>query len=119
MPVNVLLELTRLQKEVLELDTPAEQVRKIVASVSKIVGADVCTLYMLGLNDDMVLVASHGLAQTGTIVIPAGKGLVGLAARSGWTVAGALGLPTSDADDADAPYDPATDVPNPTNPFCT
>lgn len=82
MPVNVLLELTRLQKEVLELDTPAEQVHKIVASVSKIVGTDVCTLYMLGLNADMVLMASYGLAHAGSIVIPAGRGLVGLAARS-------------------------------------
>lgn len=82
MPANVLLELTRLQKEVLELGTPAEQVRKIVASVSEIVGTDVCTLYLVGPEDDMVLMASHGLAQTGPVTIPAGRGLVGLAARS-------------------------------------
>ena len=82
MPANVLLELTRLQKEVLELGTPAEQVRKIVESVSEIVGTDVCTLYLVGPNDDMILMASHGLTQTGPVTIPAGKGLVGLAARS-------------------------------------
>ena len=42
---NVILELSRLQKEVLELASPAEQVRKIVDSISEIVGTDVCTLY--------------------------------------------------------------------------
>src|SRR5690606_15595425 len=72
----------RLQKEVLELGTPAEQVRKIVDSVSEIVGTDVCTLYLVGPNDDMILMASHGLAQTGPVTIPVGRGLVGLAARS-------------------------------------
>jgi phosphoenolpyruvate-protein phosphotransferase len=83
MPVsNVILELTRLQKEVLELASPAEQVRKIVDSISEIVGTDVCTLYLGDQNGDMVLMASHGLVQTHPVIIPAGKGLVGLAARS-------------------------------------
>lgn len=83
MPVsNVILELTRLQKEVLELASPAEQVRKIVDSISEIVGTDVCTLYLGDQNGDMVLMASHGLVQTSPVIIPTGKGLVGLAARS-------------------------------------
>jgi phosphoenolpyruvate-protein phosphotransferase len=81
-PANVILELSRLQKEVLELASPAEQVRKIVDSISEIVGTDVCTLYLGDQNGDMVLMASHGLEQTGPVSIPAGKGLVGLAARS-------------------------------------
>jgi phosphoenolpyruvate-protein phosphotransferase len=79
---NVILELTRLQKEVLELASPAEQVRKIVDSISAIVETDVCTLYLVDANGDMVLMASHGLAQTGAVSIPAGRGLVGLAAIS-------------------------------------
>ncbi len=83
MPVaNVILELSRLQKEVLELASPAEQVRKIVDSISEIVGTDVCTLYLVDQHDNMVLMASHGLVQTGPVTIPAGRGLVGLAARS-------------------------------------
>ena len=61
MPANVILELSRLQKEVLELDSPALQVRKIVDSVSEIVGSDVCTLYLSDKGGDMVLMASHGL----------------------------------------------------------
>ena len=64
---NVILELSRLQKEVLELPSPALQVRKIVDSVSSVVGTDVCTLYLEDNNHDMVLMASHGLVQTGQI----------------------------------------------------
>lgn len=82
MPKNVILELTRLQKEVLDLASPAEQVRKIVDSISEIVGTDVCTLYLVDKNGDMVLMASHGLAQTGAVSIPQGRGLVGLVAAS-------------------------------------
>jgi len=83
MPVkNVILELTRLQKEVLDLGTPAEQVRKIVDSISEVVGTDVCTLYLVDHQGDMVLMASHGLAQTGPVIIPARRGLVGLVAAS-------------------------------------
>jgi phosphoenolpyruvate-protein phosphotransferase len=79
---NVILELTRLQREVLELASPAEQVRKIVDSISAIVETDVCTLYLVDKNGDMVLMASHGLAQTGSVSIPQGRGLVGLVASS-------------------------------------
>jgi phosphoenolpyruvate-protein phosphotransferase len=79
---NVILELSRLQKEVLELASPAEQVRKIVDSISEIVGTDVCTLYLVDQHGNMALMASHGLVQTGPVTIPAGRGLVGLAARS-------------------------------------
>src|SRR5690606_10716000 len=83
MPVsNVILELSRLQKEVLELASPVEQVRKIVDSISEIVGTDVCTLYLGDQHGNMVLMASHGLVQTGPVTIPAGRGLVGRAARS-------------------------------------
>ena len=77
---NVIFELTRLQKEVLELASPAEQVRKIVDSISEIVGTDVCTLYMVDPEKDMVLMASHGLSQTGPVSIPAGRGMVGMVA---------------------------------------
>jgi phosphotransferase system enzyme I (PtsI)/phosphotransferase system enzyme I (PtsP) len=83
MPVkNVILELTRLQKEVLELASPAEQVRKFVDSISAVVETDVCTLYLVDQQGDMVLMASHGLAQTGPVSIPEGRGLVGLVAMS-------------------------------------
>ncbi len=79
---NVILEFTRLQREVLELSSPAEQVRKIVDSISAIVATDVCTLYLMDKDQGMVLMASHGLTQTGPVSIPAGKGLVGLVATS-------------------------------------
>lgn len=78
---NVLLEFNRLQKEVAELATPTAQVRKIVDSVSEIVGTDVCTLYLKDQHQDMVLMASHGLVETGPISLPSGRGLVGLVAQ--------------------------------------
>ncbi|MDT8397105.1 MAG: phosphoenolpyruvate--protein phosphotransferase [Pseudomonadales bacterium] len=79
---NVILELTRIQKEILEIASPQAQVRKIVDSISAVVGTDVCTLYLMDENRDMVLIVSHGLRDTGPIKIPAGLGLVGLVAQS-------------------------------------
>lgn len=78
---NILLEFNRLQKEVAELNTPSAQVRKIVDSVSEIIGTDVCTLYLKDQHQDMVLMASHGLVETGPVSIPSGRGLVGLVAQ--------------------------------------
>ena len=78
---DIVLEFNRLQKEVAELDTPSAQVRKIVDSVSEIIGTDVCTLYMKDQHDDMVLMASHGLVESGPVSIPSGRGLVGLVAK--------------------------------------
>lgn len=79
---NVILELTRIQKEVLEIDSPLEQVHKIVDSISEVIGTDVCTLYLADENRDMVLIASHGLRSNGPVKIPAGQGLVGLVSSS-------------------------------------
>ena len=79
---NVILKLTRLQQEVLNLSSPAEQLRKITDTISAIVEIDVCSLYLVDANGDMVLMATHGLAQTGPVRIPAGCGLVGLVATS-------------------------------------
>jgi phosphotransferase system enzyme I (PtsI)/phosphotransferase system enzyme I (PtsP) len=78
---NVILEHSLLQKEVDELSSPAEQVRKIVDSISAIVGSDVCTLYLLDQNNDLVLMASHGLTHTGPVTIPSGRGLVGMVVK--------------------------------------
>jgi phosphoenolpyruvate-protein phosphotransferase len=78
---NVILELTRIQQEILEIASPREQVRKIVDSISAVVGTDVCTLYLMDANRDMVMVASHGLEESGDVRVPAGMGLVGLVAQ--------------------------------------
>jgi phosphoenolpyruvate-protein phosphotransferase len=78
---NILLEFNRLQTEVAELATPAEQVRTIVDSVSELIGTDVCTLYLKDQHEDMALIASHGLVDSGPVSIPAGRGLVGLVAQ--------------------------------------
>ncbi|MDR2213561.1 MAG: phosphoenolpyruvate--protein phosphotransferase [Pseudomonadales bacterium] len=79
---NVILELSLLQKEIGELASPAEQVRKIVDSISAIAGCDVCSLYLQDQNNDLVLMASHGLTHTGPVTIPSGRGLVGLVVKS-------------------------------------
>ncbi len=79
---NVILELTRIQQEILEISSPRDQVRKIVDSISAVVGTDVCTLYLMDESRDMVMIASHGLQESGGIRIPAGLGLVGLVAQS-------------------------------------
>ena len=83
---NVILELTRIQKEVLNIASPADQVRKIVDSICEVVKTDVCTLYIADEKGDMVMIASHGLSEKLPVKIPAGKGLVGLAAENKYPV---------------------------------
>jgi phosphoenolpyruvate-protein phosphotransferase len=83
MPVSsAILELSRLQKDLLQLATPHEQLRFLVDSVSEVVDTDVCTLYLTDEEGNMNLMASHGLDQTGPVSIPASKGLVGLVAKN-------------------------------------
>lgn len=79
---NAILELTKIVQGVALIDSPADQVKKIVSSISQTIGADVCSLYRLNDAKDMVLLASHGLASDKNITIPAGKGLVGVVAQS-------------------------------------
>lgn len=83
---NVILELTRIQKEVLNIASPADQVRKIVDSICEVIGTDVCTLYIADENSDMVMIASHGLSEKLPVKIPAGRGLVGLTAENKYPV---------------------------------
>ncbi len=79
---NVILELTRIIQSVALVGSSAEQVKLIVDSISEVVGVDVCSLYRLKANNEMQLVASHGLVCEGQITIPAGKGLVGMVAKN-------------------------------------
>lgn len=78
---NSLLDLTRIVQEVALTESPAEQVRLMVDSISRALDIDVCTLYRCNEQGDMVMLASHGLDQANAIVIPAGKGLVGRVAQ--------------------------------------
>lgn len=83
---NALLELTRIHKEVLNITSPADQVRKIVESICAAIQTDVCTLYIADINGDMVMIASHGLSEKQPVTVPAGKGLVGLTAENKYPV---------------------------------
>lgn len=83
---NVMLELTRISQEAALAETPESQVQIIVDAISAAIHVDVCSLYLQNADNDMVLLASHGLATRQAIVIPSGKGLVGLVAQSRHTV---------------------------------
>ncbi|WP_159931015.1 GAF domain-containing protein [Oceanicoccus sp. KOV_DT_Chl] len=83
---NVILELTHIVQQVALLDSHQAQVELIVDSISQVVGIDVCSLYRADEHKNMVLLASHGLTVDKEIVIPAGKGLVGLVAQYRHTV---------------------------------
>jgi phosphotransferase system enzyme I (PtsI)/phosphotransferase system enzyme I (PtsP) len=82
--VNVILELTRIVQAAGEAETPAEQVRYIVDAIQGAMAIDVCSLYLRNELDEMVLVASHGLAATavGNAKLAAGVGLVGLVSET-------------------------------------
>lgn len=79
---NLILELTRIVQEVALANSTSEQVKLIVDSISQVIGVDACNLYLANEYGEMVLLASHGLVSTDNVKIPAGKGLVGLVARS-------------------------------------
>ena len=79
---NAIQKLTEIVQEVALVDSPSEQVQLLVDSISDSIAIDVCSLYRLNENSEMVLLASHGLASSENVRIPAGKGLVGLVARS-------------------------------------
>lgn len=80
--INAIQKLTEIVQEVALVNSPAEQVQLIVDYISDSIAIDVCSLYRINEKQDMVLLASHGLASSKNITIPAGKGLVGLVARS-------------------------------------
>lgn len=79
---NAILELTNVIRDVALVESPDEQVRQLVDSVSRAIGVDVCSLYRADDAGTMVLLASHGLVATQPVEVPAGKGLVGLVARN-------------------------------------
>lgn len=74
---NVLQELTRIVQGAALVEPPHAQVEFIVSSISQAIGIDVCSLYRIESNGDLLLVASYGLGNRGEVVVPAGKGLVG------------------------------------------
>lgn len=82
--VTVILELTRIVQAVSEAESSADQVGMIVDFIQDHMGVDVCSLYLANDAGEMVLAASRGLdaGAIRNVKIPAGKGLVGLAAQS-------------------------------------
>ncbi|MDA1372819.1 MAG: phosphoenolpyruvate--protein phosphotransferase [Proteobacteria bacterium] len=79
---NVLLELTRIVQAVALLNSPQEQVKTIVDSISQVLRQDVCSLFRIDDEGKAVLLASHGLIADDYASLPAGQGLVGLVVRS-------------------------------------
>ncbi|MGR6872359.1 phosphoenolpyruvate--protein phosphotransferase [Pseudomonas sp. HK3] len=79
---NTILQLTRIVQQVALAESPAQQVRLIVDSISDVIQSDVCSLYRANSDQNMVLLASHGLSYKSSVMIPHGKGLVGLVAKS-------------------------------------
>lgn len=82
--LTAILELTRIVQAVSEAGSPDDQVRMIVDFIHDYMGVDVCSLYLADDSGEMVLAATRGLdpRAIGNLKIPAGKGLVGLAAQS-------------------------------------
>jgi phosphotransferase system enzyme I (PtsI)/phosphotransferase system enzyme I (PtsP) len=82
--MTVLAALTRIVQQVVEAESTAQQVDVIVDSIEAQMDVDACSLYLSDTTGTMTLAASHGLskAAVGRVQLPAGKGLVGLIARS-------------------------------------
>ena len=77
--MSVLLTLTRIVQSAVEADSPAVQVNCIVDGIQREMAVDVCSLFLANDQEELVLVASHGLgsAAVGRAAIPFDKGLVG------------------------------------------
>lgn len=82
--MTVLAELTRIVQSAAEAESVSEQVSIIVDSIQSYMNVDVCSLYLQGEGDSMILAASHGLraSSVGSVRIPAGAGLVGQIVKS-------------------------------------
>jgi phosphotransferase system enzyme I (PtsI)/phosphotransferase system enzyme I (PtsP) len=85
---NVVFELMRISQAISQSESPVEQSTIIVEAISAAMSVDVCSLYLRNTADEMVLVASHGLAAAAVrnVSLPPGKGLVGLVAASRHTL---------------------------------
>lgn len=66
--------------------SPKAQVQLIVDEICAAVSLDVCSLYRKDGDDNLELLASHGLDDSLPIFIPAGQGLVGRVLREGRSV---------------------------------
>ena len=60
---NAMLELTRIIQNAALETSPEDQVQVIVDAISDLIAVDVCSLYRQSSNQDMVLIASHGLVD--------------------------------------------------------
>tara|TARA_R110002072_G_scaffold172728_3_gene327025 strand:- start:50933 stop:51283 length:351 start_codon:yes stop_codon:yes gene_type:complete len=83
---DVILELTRITQQVVLVPTAFEQVSVIVDEISGSLDVDVCSLYRLDQDYNLVLLATHGLIAIRPVVIPKGKGLVGLVVKDRRTI---------------------------------
>lgn len=77
---NVIQALTRIAQHVSLASSPDQQVVAMVTSISETMAVDVCSLYLLDEQGDLLLLASRGLAAraVGMVRVPKGEGLVGL-----------------------------------------
>jgi signal transduction protein with GAF and PtsI domain len=81
MTQNSTLALNRIIQLAAQAGSAEEQVQLIVDAISDVVASDECSLYRLNPNNDMALIASHGLAKGHPFIIPANRGSVGRVAR--------------------------------------
>lgn len=82
--MGLILQLPRIVQGAAEASSPEAQVTHIVDAIHQCMDIDVCSLYLADEQDELVLAASHGLASgaEGRTRLPAGRGLVGLVART-------------------------------------
>ncbi len=74
---NVILQLTNIVQHASLIENREEQVRYIVDSICQVINVDVCSVYVVGPDNAMELIASHGLINIHKIKIPDLKGIVG------------------------------------------
>ncbi|SHO56517.1 phosphoenolpyruvate--protein phosphotransferase [Vibrio quintilis] len=75
---DALASLTQIILSAAREDSVKEQVYHILEKVSDTLQVDVCTLYRRQPDNSLKMLATHGLIQTHPVILPEGKGLVGI-----------------------------------------
>ncbi|MGB5444919.1 MAG: phosphoenolpyruvate--protein phosphotransferase [Psychromonas sp.] len=81
-----MFELTRITHKASLAKSPNEQIQLVVSAIKEVINVDVCSIYRRNANNDMALLATHGLSNRHPIIIPQHMGLVGLVAQSQHTL---------------------------------
>lgn len=86
MSFDSMTRLTQIVRQAVSAADFSQQAQAIVDGISRELDVDVCSLYKLDNDQNLLLVSSHGLANAHPVIIPKGEGLVGQVVETGQVI---------------------------------